>query len=1749
MGGLKDALAARGLLKRTALPPLIDALLTGLQPDGAVPEGTDVRGTVAAGVQEHPLGLLALDLRPPWPAIPYHLTCDQTAGSFRLWLILSEAAPAATLFAFAGGAVGEALTPAALRTEGDREWLDPVAGEVTLAGAGVALLVEGEAGGSARMRLTPGDDQPDGLVRLTLEPSTVILGSSGIGLELADGVWIDESATAGPPGSTTIGGEVQAVPSDAPAWRGLAARTARVFLPRGIPLFDGHPVEAYVEVGSAPSGIDLAIRSRFQPGAGSDDWAFDVLVECRDPTARGLQDLVPTLVEASMTLPLGAGAVPDGFEVLAGDPVVARLRLARSSGDPRTRLTLAVEAQGPDGVLSVVAPGGGPGARAMVAAGALATALVADQPPAGADATGVGLHALLVVALGLSTFLQDRGRLTLNAVELSTAGHGLPVDDPVTLTLDYSVDVLVEPITVGVLAVSMSEAQPMRVRNRNVRLTIDPARTGLDMLRLDFSAADVELEDPGGWRVRSPASLFDVVGTRSGRGSMWMEVDLHFALDLGPVKVSGATIRAVREDDGTFGASLRGLDASLSVPGVIDGRGALQILEDGFEAAMDVRLVPLNLAASARVTYMEGDDGEHMLLVWLGIDLPGPIPIANTGLGLFGVAGAFGIDARPQIAPAPDGDPIRAQLAWDSGASGAFGVSGGDLTFGAEAVIGTLPDLGFSFSAKGGIFLTVPDIAIRGALWGRVMAPRMSVADHPDPDAIGASFTGAVVVDAADGVTVGLEGRLRVPVLLDARIPLGAHFPFSGSPVPPSDWYIYLGADGYVNPGRPDGRGLGPVRVDVLPDILPMSATAYLMQRGRGIDRWPRGEAASITIPDGFVVAFGFGFDKTIGLRPIVWAEIHASLDVLVATRPLTLAGFGRVGGSLHLGPFSIGVDADLRLLVVAGAAPYIHARVCGRIDLFFTDIEGCAEISLHSKPTSAVPPPDVHPLDDVENGVTAGDAAHLIDDRYRRVGVLRREPPPDDECVWPDALLHLGFGVSPTLGAGLAGGQFRGAERYPTGVVAQPVGGEMLRYDWRLDGIRLVDVTDDPAGAPVPGPLSAAWQAGRDGDMGVRPQAGDLVLLTYQGDLWVNRLADAGQGLPSNPIDDAARFCRPTPPAQPGWAVGAGAVASGGGDMRMPADPVSTDPTVSRFTADVSLGVAWLPGLVLGVSELPPGISWTPPAVRPLDYDHLGERTFAGELDLGSVGGVVAREPGSCTARIIASDMLAGPRLVLVGGASREDPPPRATGVAGDAWAVEAVDALPDGRIVWRASSADDAREVTVTWAGGHPLSVLGLCGVTREARDAAEARRRAREAEAARQATAAGQAPQPPTTTTGEGARCLLEPGRLYRLDVHMSWSGRLREQKEDGTIVEVASLADQGTYAPGGVSAPTSRSFFFRTAPPPPAALSPVFAPAGAAGSVGLVRLSQARFDPRMLERHIAGYTPAQSEQDRFRDDPLQVHFRVAHAAALAKRYGYDLAVGLRRVDAPGADGEQQTLPAQWLALAQPSLLDLADRLRHAAALPGRCPVAAPGATLQASAALAPRAWYEVFTLAVADAPGRGAARIPGTTFRTSRWRTPVEMLAVMGFRDGMPGRPRGDVALAGPPPADVLLDDDAHLDAALDAMGIDGWPVADRPRTSILWSPEGAGWRFAGALVESPEPIHRPGRCELIGLDGPGGAMSLRRRDRTGSRLLFAPVSAPAAAPGAITLRLADRLTGATLSGAMLVAAAPVFAGDP
>ncbi len=1040
--------------------------------------------------------------------------------------MLADQGQARTVFKLVKGVPGLALTGAkrtvdadgnvsleALPTDDDQH--DPVLVSRSPEGGaalGPALLISGTSASPASLRFTPDTDSTEGIVAFGLQPSSVVFGSSRIGFDLPVLVIDDsEQAKSDGEGAPAVDPPLATISADTPAWRGILARQLDFYLPANVPFFGGQPIKGYLAIPTGSGGVELMVEHKVPARPATPERperpGYSVRIECIDPTASGLSGLTPTLISASMELPLdgaGAGFTDTGgtdreVSFAAGKPVRLTATFARDpvNAPGKFSITIAVAAQGRDGLLSVTSTSMG-GAKIFNTAAALATALIADKDidrsAKVGNSSGVILHGLVAAGAALSSLFTDDSRFVLHGVEIESTGQGAPVGDPLSMTLDYSVAVRVTQIDVGVLSVSMDPNQPMRIRIRKARLSIDPNQSGLKMIGLDFDRAEMEIENPGAWNVEELESLFDVLGSRSGRGSSWMEVDLRFKLNLGPIRVSGATIRATLNDDGSIDAAIRGLDAGITIPAAVEGDGKLQLIKNGFAADLKAKLLPLNVAADAGVIY-----APPMIVLRLGVDLPAAIPLANSGFGLFGIGGMFGISAVPNFAAGAETDPVLRQLQWQPKGVDNFREERGQSTFGLEAAVGTLPDLGFSFSAKAGLLVSVPDVAVRGALNGRVLQPPAKIADPSYPPPKGLSFLGFIGVDL-QALSFGVMGVVDLSPLLEIKVPLAGHFPFGANS---DDWYIYLGADG--SPAQ--GRSIGPISAVVLPGILDVGADAYVMLRGRGITDWPYGRdlpGQSLTMTDGFVAAFGFGLQNVFGVKPIAWAELYASLDLLIGAKPPTLAGFGRAGGSLNLGPFSLGVQAAVNFML-REQTKYFWAQVTGRIEMLFFDIEGEVTIAYGNEPELSLPDPDRHPLDRLNaKNERDGSLGVLTDDSYRVLARLVEDPAQitNEMLVWPDAIVSLPFAIPPEIAPAA---QFPGVLG-PGAPQVKKIGSEMLFYKWKLEGVELLDVTGqaDPrtGGVRPPGAqLAATWQVPRRGGASPGSDVSELLLLSTSAD------------------------------------------------------------------------------------------------------------------------------------------------------------------------------------------------------------------------------------------------------------------------------------------------------------------------------------------------------------------------------------------------------------------------------------------------------------------------------------------------------------------------------------------------------------------------------------------------------------------------------------------------------------------------
>jgi hypothetical protein len=811
-------------------------------------------------------------------------------------------------------------------------------------------------------------------------------------------------------------------------------------------------------------------------------------------------DIVPSAVDILIPLALEIPNEVSSLSVTAGAGARIRATGARTPGG--FDLTVAVEA-GDAGVLTSDKPE----AAALVVLGAAAAANTKGSNGA------AELIALATTAGGLfaTGVVDGTGHATVRAVRVNLA-------DPGRVFVEYEA-VLNARINAGPLVAETKS--PVRAHVRNAVFDIDA-------LALDLHDATLDLSDTGSWAVESPQGLFDVGAVRSGFGSSWFELDLHFAVDLGPVQVSRATLRVALDPKAPQPIQLRGFGVGIDIPGLLHGSGSLALQSAGFAASLSLEITPFQLAAKAALQ-TETNDNPHFVstIADVEVDFPVPIPIANSGFGLMSVGGQVGV-RRKAVSLGAD---LAAQVNWDP----LDPVNGtkpdpDNLMFGARLIIGTLPDLGATLQATGAVAVVVPDLAVRAALDVKLLG------------GFGPRVIGVLVADD-NGLFVGALGRFQFPsqdlVLLDARAPIEAWFPsHSGA------WHVFLGSDGVTPRESP-----GPISVTVLPDLFGMSCEAFLMVDGQSLHN-VMGVGLDL---DGFSIATGFKFATTFGLRPVAWADLHVQAALGIGTTPLVIAGTGQAGGSLHLGPFSLSVDVKLNLQIGPDTTLWAHLEACGSIDLFFFEVGGCIHVDLGSHPLAKDPPPPPSPLKEATIGDPWGRAT-------RNASALTADANAAP-VAWPDSTVLLSFDPGPQMALGSTA-QFTGwAYDAPTGAGGSPGQYEVHATVTSLSSV--VDGTKTPDGTGVP----CRWQA-VDGSS-TQGAGRTLALFTKNPALWATSLTDGGASSAIDPAVAARRDCEQSWRAEPAWTFGGRAVTQYAARFRLPSLPAA-NPLRSKVAATV---------------------------------------------------------------------------------------------------------------------------------------------------------------------------------------------------------------------------------------------------------------------------------------------------------------------------------------------------------------------------------------------------------------------------------------------------------------------------------------------------------------------------------------------------------------------------------------------------
>ncbi len=578
--------------------------------------------------------------------------------------------------------------------------------------------------------------------------------------------------------------------------------------------------------------------------------------------------------------------------------------------------------------------------------------LIADSIDSGVKADGGDATAPIVlaavevgvaVALGLTGVFKME-RITLYGAELNISTQLVDYldfeDSTVTdlsVMFDYAIDFKID-LDLGIIKIESSDDKPLRVRYNALGFKLDFI-DGEYIPVFDTSKGyEFAMADPGLLQVSPPfGNILKVVGARVSRvNPLNVEFDLAINANLGIVSVDQIKVKIPVDPIGV--PTIIPTKATVNIPGTFVGTGYID-LSNGIKGFIDITIVPikLRLAASIGINPIEAD-GRKATAFYLGLEVefPAPIPVAGTGLGLYGVLGLFGMHYKRK-------ENINADvpaLNWlNSVVNGnPTDISGWDpnldkWAFGIGAVLGTV-DGGFTLNLKGMLVLELPGPRI-------LIFVKLNILNTlPETKGSVESLGILAVVDLdfnLNKLTIGVLIAYEIKDLISLKIPVEAGFSFNNI----NDWNLYI------------GRISAPITAEVLGIV---KAQGYFMIDGDKIDNFP-GPEGNITL-QGLAIAVGLKASIILGDESSgLYLKVTAGFDAGISFSPFHVYGIMELRGELRL--FIISISAWATLVVEAPNPTYLLGEACGKVDFFFFSIKGCVKIKIGNKPPAS-PAPDL---------------------------------------------------------------------------------------------------------------------------------------------------------------------------------------------------------------------------------------------------------------------------------------------------------------------------------------------------------------------------------------------------------------------------------------------------------------------------------------------------------------------------------------------------------------------------------------------------------------------------------------------------------------------------------------------------------------------------------------------------------------------------------------------------------------------
>lgn len=352
-----------------------------------------------------------------------------------------------------------------------------------------------------------------------------------------------------------------------------------------------------------------------------------------------------------------------------------------------------------------------------------------------------------------------------------------------------------------------------------------------------------------------------------------------------------------------------------------------------YEGRISLKLPKAKIAGSAE---MRLTPKFPAFIIDASIELPKPIPLGATGLGIFGFRGLFGYRYVAEK------DVVNADTWYEYYKAPKRGVNiqkfrtpqdtdayTNPVSIGAGASLATTFDDGKVISTRLFLLLSIPSLFL---LEGKanILSKRIGLDDRKEPPFF------AFIAYGDRSIELGLGADYKLPKkngrIFSSYANVQAGFFFDN----PSAWYVNFGTD------------KKPIESKI---ISILRAKSYLMLSAKGIRAGAKTE---------------FIFDKKFGpARVKAW--LYAEVGGHISFEKPQMGGYLAAGGGLEVKVWFISVGISFDAIFSAEAAEpfliYASFRVCGKIKIGFVKIRKCAEVELKWEKSKRIDRTPIQPL------------------------------------------------------------------------------------------------------------------------------------------------------------------------------------------------------------------------------------------------------------------------------------------------------------------------------------------------------------------------------------------------------------------------------------------------------------------------------------------------------------------------------------------------------------------------------------------------------------------------------------------------------------------------------------------------------------------------------------------------------------------------------------------------------------------